>query len=49
MTEEQIAEHAARVRRIGYTVIERQIPEAAVATIAAAFEPVYEEHRRNPH
>jgi len=44
MTEEQIAEHAARVRRIGYTVLERQLPVDAVATIAVAFEPIYQDH-----
>ena len=53
MTEEQVAEHAARVRQIGYTVLEQHIPVDAVATIARAFEPVYEDHldeiRTNPN
>ena len=44
MTEEQIAEHATRVRQIGYTVLEQQIPVNAVTTIAEEFRPVYQDH-----
>ena len=44
MSEEQIAEHAAWVRQIGYTVLEQHLPLDAVAAVAAAFAPVYEDH-----
>ena len=44
MTEERIAEHAAWVRQIGYTILEQHLPLDAVAAVAAAFAPVYEDH-----
>ena len=53
MTEEQLAERAAEVRRTGYTILREQIPAAAVAEVAAAFAPVWEDHlgeiRANPN
>ena len=53
MTEDQVKEHAARVRQAGYTVLKQQIPVEAVVTIAQAFEQVYEAHldqiRTNPN
>ena len=44
MTEEQLAERAAEVRRTGYTILRDQIPADAVAEVAAAFAPVWEDH-----
>ena len=53
MTEDQLAEDAARVRQTGYTVLRDQIPAEAVAEVAAAFAPVWEDHldeiRANPN
>ena len=53
MTEEQLAERAAEVRRTGYTILRGQIPPEAVAEVAAAFAPVWEDHleeiRANPN
>ena len=44
MTEERIAEHAAWVRQIGYTILEQHLPVNAVAAVATAFASVYEDH-----
>lgn len=53
MTEEQLAERAAEVRRTGYTILREQIPAEAVAEVAAAFAPLWEDHlgeiRANPN
>ena len=53
MTEDQVAEHAARVRQVGYTVLEQHLPVDAVAIIAEAFRTVYQDHldeiRTNPN
>ena len=53
MQEQEIAEHAARVREVGYTILENHVPAEAVAAIARAFDPVYEDHldeiRTNPN
>ncbi len=42
LTEQQIADHLAKIDTIGYTILEGLIPKEAIAEMGSAFQPLYQ-------